>query len=391
MKSTAAILLGLVLCPGLLCQPVSGPPAGEVPSGATFQGLGDLPGGDTFSVANAVSGNGNVVVGWSDSGEGMAAFRWENGVMSDLAPGAIHKTTVATAVSRDGSIIVGYRNLPDVGTVTVRWTADAGFQDLNDPSDVFDQGTTTAAGVSADGSVVCGGGLVRQGDSLFTRVAARFDANGSGFALSGLPQDRFSSANGISADGSVIVGEVLSDSGSLAFRWTTETGLADLGNLAEVNSRVDSRAFAASADGSVIVGASMSAGGMEAFRWTQADGMVGLGKLSAEDASSSATSVSAHGEAIVGRFTGTVRGTCVNGGLCPNFVELVQTAFIWDEAHGMRDLRDVLVSDFGLDLPGWTLTNATGISEDGLTIVGTGINPSGDTEAWIVHLPAVAQ
>lgn len=65
-------------------------------------------------------------------------------------------------------------------------------------------------------------------------------------------------------------------------------------------------------------------------------------------------------------------------------------AFLWDEADGMRDLKDVLESDHGFDLTGWTLLSATGISEDGLTIAGYGINPGGDTEAWIAYIPEPA-
>ena len=61
-------------------------------------------------------------------------------------------------------------------------------------------------------------------------------------------------------------------------------------------------------------------------------------------------------------------------------------AFIWDAIHGTRDLQSVLESDYGLDLTGWQLREATGISDNGLTIVGTGCNPDGDTEAWIATL-----
>lgn len=56
-------------------------------------------------------------------------------------------------------------------------------------------------------------------------------------------------------------------------------------------------------------------------------------------------------------------------------------AFIWDSANGMRSLQTVLTSDFGLDLAGWHLRGATGISADGQTIVGYGNNPSGNNEA----------
>jgi MYXO-CTERM domain-containing protein len=48
----------------------------------------------------------------------------------------------------------------------------------------------------------------------------------------------------------------------------------------------------------------------------------------------------------------------------------------------MRNLRDVLVSDYGLDLTGWTLDEAVGISADGKVIVG---NSQG--RGWLAVLP----
>lgn len=62
-------------------------------------------------------------------------------------------------------------------------------------------------------------------------------------------------------------------------------------------------------------------------------------------------------------------------------------AFIWDDTNGMRSLRDVLANDCGLDLTGWTLTVAQRISDDGLTIVGWGVNPNGNTEGWVATVP----
>lgn len=53
----------------------------------------------------------------------------------------------------------------------------------------------------------------------------------------------------------------------------------------------------------------------------------------------------------------------------------------------MRSLQSVLEDEQGLDLSAWTLWTATGISGDGLAITGSGLNPSGDPEAWLVRLP----
>jgi hypothetical protein len=40
----------------------------------------------------------------------------------------------------------------------------------------------------------------------------------------------------------------------------------------------------------------------------------------------------------------------------------------------------------GEDLAGWRLTDAAGISDDGLTIAGNGVNPQGNDEGWVVKL-----
>jgi hypothetical protein len=51
----------------------------------------------------------------------------------------------------------------------------------------------------------------------------------------------------------------------------------------------------------------------------------------------------------------------------------------------MVNLKDTLIGA-GLDLSGWNLHNARGVSADGFTIVGDGINPSGQLEAWVANL-----
>jgi hypothetical protein len=63
-------------------------------------------------------------------------------------------------------------------------------------------------------------------------------------------------------------------------------------------------------------------------------------------------------------------------------------AYIWDAIHGSGNLGKVLTQAHGLGeaLAGWTLTDARAITLDGRTVVGVGINPAGQSEAWIAYL-----
>jgi hypothetical protein len=62
---------------------------------------------------------------------------------------------------------------------------------------------------------------------------------------------------------------------------------------------------------------------------------------------------------------------------------------VWDAANGMRSLKDVLQTQYGLDLTGWTLQGAQ-FTPDGRTLVGGGLNPAGQHEAWIAVIPEPA-
>ncbi|GJM24279.1 MAG: hypothetical protein DHS20C16_06940 [Phycisphaerae bacterium] len=223
-------------------------------------------------------------------------------------------------------------------------------------------------GVSADGTVIVGHSDSQKGFQPF-----RWTASDGMVGLGDLPGGAYGSfTSGTSADGSVIVGDGRSSSGIEAFRWTADSGMVGLGDLP--GGTFDSRATSTSADGSVVVGFSNTASGFEAFRWTSGSGMVGLGDLPGGIFYSKANAVSADGSVIVG-------ASDPGPGLFDG------EAFIWDAQNGMRSLMDLLINDCGLDLAGWKLREARGISADGLTVVGFGENPSGDTEAWIVRLP----
>jgi len=332
---------------------------------ASFQGLGDLAGGDFESVADGVSADGSTVVGNSKSTSGTEAFLWTlaSGMvgLGDLAGGSFY--SVAFNVSADGSTVVG-QSFSASGPEAFCWTSASGMVGL---------GGCAAYGVSADGSTIVGEGGFASGMEAF-----RWTSASGMIGLGDLPGGIVSSrAFDVSADGSTVVGVGHSGwyypSGSgEAFCWTPATGMVGLGRLP--GGSLVSYALGISADGSTVVGSSGSGSGYEAFRWTSDGGMVGLGDLPGGSFSSSASDVSADGSIVVGRSESA----------------LGDEAFIWDNANGIKSLRDVLVNDYGLDLTGWTLSYAKGISDDGLTIAGYGINPNGYTEAWIATIPEPA-
>ena len=62
------------------------------------------------------------------------------------------------------------------------------------------------------------------------------------------------------------------------------------------------------------------------------------------------------------------------------------TAFIWDSTNGIRNLKEVLTNEYGLDMTGWNLTAAWDVSDSGETIVGEGYDPYGNHTAWIASI-----
>ena len=328
----------------------------------SFQGLGDLEHLGLASEARGTSADGTVVVGSSGTSAGQRAFIWTSatGMVQLPTPTGLGMTW-AQDVSPDGNFVVGFGGNgfgSPVGWEGIRWGTLGGMDRI-----ALAGSGVWAKGVSGDGSIVTGGtsGAVEQ---AFVWTAAG--------GLVGLtppgPGTWRTNAEAISADGRVVVGDWINvDAGTRdAFRWTAETGMVGLGAFA---------ASAVSDDGSVVVGTLGSGPTFEAFRWTEATGIVPLGTLGPNN-ESRARGVSRDGSRVVGYITSTLDDS--------------SQAFIWDAEHGMRLLKDRLEQDCGLDLTGWTLTQAWDVSNNGPTIVGRGINPQGVEEAWRAVLPEPA-
>lgn len=353
------------------------------PPGPSFRGVGDAPGGGFRSKAYGVSPNGRFVVGATEvqilGADALVAFRWEDGALETLGwltqirTNCVLNTCTggwlftfmseAFAVSADGSVVG--RVCSDTSPAN-RQCAAARFVGsspvplqpelhlLDDWTDWLDGAATD---ITADGSAIYGsytlvylewldnyGGIFRWQDSAATVLASgMWDFDG---IYDGVK---------VSPDGGVYAfthwgfetNAILHRSGA-----DTLLGPGIVGDLSKL--------------GLVVVGQSSS----QAARW-HGGGVTLLGYLPGGAEASSALAVSDAGHVIAGW------GTTAAG----------HEAFLWTPESGMRRLADVL-TEHGLDLSGWTLKEATGLSASGRTVVGWGTNPSGDTEGFVATLPA---
>lgn len=206
------------------------------------------------SDATATSDDCGVVVGSSQfNGNASAqhAYRWTAaGGMVDLGAAAgASRNSRAFGVSAVGDIVVGETEFVDANafsgfrTGAYRWTAAGGFQSLGAIEPGF---STSATAVSADGSVVVGSGgvQVRVGNSSTNGSRAfRWSQAGGLVPIGPLPGHTFAQAAGVSDNGKIVVGTSsagpldrngvggLLRGGGSAFRWTEATGIQDLRQL----------------------------------------------------------------------------------------------------------------------------------------------------------------
>ena len=324
---------------------------------ASFTALGFLP-GESLSITEGISGDGSVVVGYSGAGSSTKAFRWsQSSGITGL--GDSPHLGYAYAASFDGSIVGGVK-----GDRPCIWI-DGELIYLADDNHPMQPAAVQA--VSADGTVLAGSG---RPERAFMWTAA------SGIVELARPADAdITHGMGISGDGSIIVGECDRYGGKEATAWSDPTVAIPLGDLD--GGELYSRATGISAGGTVIVGQATGASGREASRWTSLSiaGLEGLGDLPGGAYRSHAWDASGDGSIIVGY------------GTTPQGLE----AFIWDQTNGMRNLKNVLENDYGLDLTGWILRDALGVSDDGTVIAGWGKNPTGGDETFVAVIPDSAK
>lgn len=322
-----------------------------------------------------------------------------------LLPPAPFAGSSLRTVSADGLVAAGGYRYRSGGTAGVRWTP-AGVE--------LTEGLDLITAISADGSTYAG-----YRDRAF-RTAVYFSPSTGLAEIGMLPGSDHpgSSATGVDPDGTMAVGFSFSGQGQEAFAWTLSAGLRALPALDP--GHTVSTAYAVTADRACIVGFCDDAeGDRHAVRWVIDGPAVTIQRL--EDlpggrTDSAALAVSSDGSLIVGYasaeeavFAAAWPGTQprslgdLPGGADRSRAYAVSSdgaviageaaeadgpaAFIWSEGYGMQSLRTAMRMA-GLPLPaGWRPQRAFGLSADGLTVVGEGLDESGETQGYLVVLP----
>lgn len=374
-------------------------------TGASMTPMGFLDPSYPSSRAMGVSSDGTWVVGYSKHTTGLYhAVKWDGTSFTDL--GDLAGGTASSgdqswgySISSNGSYVAG--------TGTIGYEQDFGFftitQDANRPfktppmTDISGDSPSSTSGeawaISNDGSVTVG----TYNEKAFYFDGTRHDIGGAG-----------SQGLGVSPDGAYVLGQDTNPSvGHLrAFRYTVGTATMEyLGSLQPISSH-ESAAWDATSGATMVVGWSnkdISGGGtpeivQEAFVWDAVNGMVGLGdltdpNLSSDAHNSVAYAISDDGQVIVGA------GRLGSGSTADD------KAFVYFTDEGQMQLLSAVLQAQGVDLSHWgvdepetgvtypALREARDVTVNGnlVTIVGWGVNASGQEEGFVATLTLVPE
>lgn len=143
----------------------------------------------------------------------------------------------------------------------------------------------------------------------------------------------------------IVIGQAMTSTlADHAFRWSSASGMQDLGTFGGVSSK----AWSISGDAAIIVGDSETPRGFDrAFRWTMSSGMVSF----LVDRDSVALAISQNGSFIGGRIR----------------TDTGYSAYRWSEAQGMQLLSDL----------GGPFSQAEAVTDDGSVIAGSSATAGG--------------
>ena len=281
-------------------------------------------------------------------------------------------------ISYDGNAVFGVGKTADDYPFYL-WRAGQALTELVNGEE---SGGEDSGGISADGRIVVGN---LESDPQNVRGKAFKWVNGARSEVAGM-----NIATAISGDGTVVVGRQwkLPDGaqpGEEDWIIVTSTG-QDLG-----------RGFVHDSDstGNVLVGWSRDAesGPQRATVW-QNGSPVYLGDGSVVDVSPDGTWAVGivngmavrykSGEGMTQLWSGVALAVNRDGGIILGNDS--GTPVVWTEWAGARPLVDVLELECAYNLQGWQIGGVSLLSADGSVVVGGGLNPAGELEAWRANL-----
>jgi uncharacterized membrane protein len=333
----------------------------------SFTGLGILPGGDA-SVANATNVDGTVVVGSSTNAYGFESFVWTPtrglvgiGTTDNFRFGA------ATGVNRAGTVVAGFSGAvlgyPEpYSWSNGRFTAPRqGLEGM--ASGVSERGLLFGTAELEPGFRVAAC-FLPNGRSLFTRRSEGQSAvTGVTYRIVNHEIVNEPGLSGWTEGPNGVEAASITGSGSNDALFATRMGDLPGGQHA-------SAALGIAPSAQPLIGYGTSQEGPTAALFYQRSpfdfAIVPLGDLAGGDHWSMARGGSASAAIVVGSSR-TAAG---------------EEAFVWSGGSGMVNLRTLLLENGVEAVRNWRLTRANGISHDGTTVVGYGINPRGQIEAF---------
>jgi len=299
-------------------------------------------------------------------------------------------------ISGNGLVTSGY-NPDQQAKNTIIWTAATGSFLVADrsPTEI----ATGSAAIDSSGTYFAvNTGTYDPNSTFISRniTAYRWTIAGGYQSLGSFGPTWAMRGNGISGDGTIIVGEADDRSVSptelfvenrAAFRWSVTGGLSRLSDLSStpgVGLGTHSSARGISRDGSTIVGESRGSDGFVQAVYWRSNSITGLGFLpglvptgtgTTAPGSTHALAANADGSIIVGSASGVAN----------------DRAWRWTAASGMQDLN-LFATNAGLNLNGFVLTDAVGVSDNGQFITGNSFNSAqGQFLGFVLQLAQVTQ
>lgn len=320
--------------------------------------------------ANDMSPDGRYIVGAIDSDGDLFAdgsYWWDRqtNTVLDISAGVIATGNEnATAVSADGSIVVG--SIPDpeglATSVAGIWNIEDGWVSLGYlPNAGACPSRSNAYEISDDGSTVVG--LSWEGCSgrgfKWTQANGmeELEVGGSGGCR----------ASVVSMDGSVIAGFCQGNFNRSPMMWD---GVTNAGSLLDPSGDAQGEWHGLSDDGTILLGSIFMGGAdglFDAVKWTEAGGLEVLGNGS-----------------IIGGWGG-VPQDIADDGTVVGFDILLGNRRAWIQPGGVGPLLDLktYIQSIGATVPaGFELQVAQAISADGRTIIGH----TGGQGAWLITL-----